>query len=157
MAGSDHDVLVLVMIRTSHLDAPVCVSISNSSPGALVPVADDFCAARRLARAAVTTLVSGHGLGRSVGSMAGPSRGLAWLDWLRFGAAFAVLFDHTKQFSLVPYGDLPPAQQGLAVEALFAATRLGQPAVVLFFVISGYLVGGRLLEKLRAGEFDLPI
>ena len=89
--------------------------------------------------------------------MAGPSRGLAWLDWLRFGAAFAVLFDHTKQFSLVPYGDLPPAQQGLAVEALFAATRLGQPAVVLFFVISGYLVGGRLLEKLRAGEFDLSI
>ncbi len=87
--------------------------------------------------------------------MASPSRGLAWLDWLRFGAAFAVLIDHAKEFSFVPYGELPASQQDVATQLLFAATRLGQPAVILFFVLSGYLVGGRLVERVRAGQFEL--
>jgi peptidoglycan/LPS O-acetylase OafA/YrhL len=41
------------------------------------------------------------------------------------------------------------------VFAFFAMTRLGLEAVTLFFVLSGFLVGGRVIERLRAGTFSV--
>jgi len=36
----------------------------------------------------------------------------------------------------------------------FSATRLGIEAVEVFFVLSGFLVGGKVLERVRKGTFD---
>jgi peptidoglycan/LPS O-acetylase OafA/YrhL len=84
----------------------------------------------------------------------GPSR-LHWLDLLRFLAAFAVVVVHARGHALVEFGSLPPEQRTNAVFALFALTRVGSEAVTIFFVLSGFLVGGKALERIVAGRFRL--
>lgn len=78
---------------------------------------------------------------------------MAWLDWLRAGAAFVVLFNHTRQASFVAYGALPPEQQNIATALFMFVGRAGQEAVTIFFVISGFLVGGAALSRAWKGEF----
>lgn len=78
-----------------------------------------------------------------------------WVDWLRFLAAFLVLINHVCQLNwygpgLDPSPTAPVWQQLLAVPI-----HLGREAVVVFFVLSGALVGGLTLEKIRAGTFEL--
>jgi peptidoglycan/LPS O-acetylase OafA/YrhL len=84
------------------------------------------------------------------------SEHVAWLDWLRFLAAFTVVVVHARGSSFVAYGALPDEQKTALVKALFAATRLGNEAVVFFFILSGFLVGGRVIERVAAGTFDWP-
>ena len=79
---------------------------------------------------------------------------LPWLDWLRFLAAFAVLLGHTRSFVFAPYGNLDGDSQGILTAVAFLTMRFGHHAVLFFFVISGFLVGGRMLERLRLGSFD---
>ncbi len=81
------------------------------------------------------------------------ARHLPWIDWLRFLAAFAVLMVHTRGAAFVEYGALPAGQHHPLVAVAFACTRIGGEAVLLFFVLSGFLVGGRLFDRVVAGEF----
>ncbi len=76
-----------------------------------------------------------------------------WLDWMRFLAAFAVLLVHARSLAFVAYGDLPAEQQTQLVAGLFFLTRMGDEAVLTFFVLSGFLVGGRAVERLADGSF----
>jgi peptidoglycan/LPS O-acetylase OafA/YrhL len=78
---------------------------------------------------------------------------LAWLDWLRFGAAFAVLLCHARGGHWMDWGSLEASSKTGMVAAFFAMTRPNQEPVVVFFVLSGFLVGGRLIEKLINGSF----
>ena len=78
---------------------------------------------------------------------------MPWLDWLRFGAAFMVLLAHVRVRVFAEYGALDPASQGYFAQALFATTRLGHESVLVFFVLSGFLVGGRATERALAGRF----
>ncbi len=78
---------------------------------------------------------------------------LPWLDWLRFLAAFCVTLAHARGLLFVEYSSLQADSQSFLVGIFFAATRLGYEAVVVFFVLSGYLVGGRAFERSRAGQF----
>lgn len=80
---------------------------------------------------------------------------LPWLDWMRFTAAFAVLGVHARAFTFLPYAKLPAQQQNIGSIAFFGLTRIGEEAVLLFFVLSGFLVGGKLIERVRTGKFDL--
>jgi peptidoglycan/LPS O-acetylase OafA/YrhL len=41
------------------------------------------------------------------------------------------------------------------VGIFFAATRLGGEAVLLFFVLSGFLVGGRIIRRAKSRTFSL--
>jgi peptidoglycan/LPS O-acetylase OafA/YrhL len=77
-----------------------------------------------------------------------------WLDWLRFLAASMVLFGHARGFVFVPYGELDPNSQNVFTGMFFLSTRFAHLAVLVFFVISGFLVGGRLLERLKDGSFS---
>lgn len=52
------------------------------------------------------------------------------------------------------YTSLPIEQQTYANFGFYALTRLGQEAVLIFFVLSGFLVGGRSIEKLCNGTFQ---
>jgi len=77
------------------------------------------------------------------------------LDLVRGLAAVTVMLVHVRLRSFVELGALPPSQQSWPVAIFFAATRLGQEAVLLFFVLSGVLVGGQIIRRARSGTFSL--
>lgn len=54
------------------------------------------------------------------------------------------------------YGALAADDKGWFTALAFALSRLGHEAVVVFFVLSGYLVGGRSLQRAIEGRFDVP-
>lgn len=71
-------------------------------------------------------------------------------------AAFLVVISHVRHIVLVDYTTVE--QKSILVQGLYFFTGLGHEAVVIFFVISGFLVGGLTLEKwrtqgVRIGEY----
>jgi peptidoglycan/LPS O-acetylase OafA/YrhL len=78
-----------------------------------------------------------------------------YLDWLRAAAALLVLVTHVRGGFYVKWSDLDPASQTHLNYALFFITRLGREAVVIFFVLSGYLVGGQALGDFREGTYSI--
>ena len=77
-----------------------------------------------------------------------------WLDAIRFIAAFLVLVGQARNDFFMTYGTLPAEQQGIVSFLFYSLGRLGHEAVIVFFVISGFLVGGRGLERIINGTFD---
>ena len=78
-----------------------------------------------------------------------------WLDWMRFIAAFMVVVCHSRGFNWVEWGALPNAEQTLLLKLFFAGTRAGLEWVVVFFVLSGFLVGGGVINRCLKGTFNL--
>src|SRR5262245_48422284 len=74
------------------------------------------------------------------------------LDTTRWVAAFAVAFSHVRNFLLLDWGDVAHRSAGYA--AFYFASGFGHISVIIFFVLSGYLVGGKAFEALRAGRFS---
>lgn len=72
------------------------------------------------------------------------------LDHLRWIAAFAVVFQHARSLVMIDYH--PDA--GLMAKALYFATGFSHQAVVIFFVLSGYLVGGAAIRLIRESNED---
>jgi peptidoglycan/LPS O-acetylase OafA/YrhL len=81
------------------------------------------------------------------------SRQFVALDLLRGLAALMVLLVHVRGGAFVEFGALPEEQRTPIVALFFGVTRLGQEAVMLFFVLSGFLVGGQVITRARHGEF----
>lgn len=77
-----------------------------------------------------------------------------FLDWLRAIAALLVLFTHVRGAVYVKWSDLDVTSQSHLNYVLFFVTRLGREAVVIFFVLSGYLVGGCALNAWRADRYS---
>jgi len=72
-----------------------------------------------------------------------------WLYFFRWLAAFDVLWGHAYNRYLLRVRDLPGSERGVA-HLLFAfPAGFLHFAVMGFFVLSGYLVGGRLLQEVR--------
>ena len=74
------------------------------------------------------------------------------LDLVRGLSALLVMLGHLRGFIFVDYGAL--AHPGLLQKALYFATGLGHQAVMVFFVLSGYFVGGSVLAGLHKGSFN---
>jgi peptidoglycan/LPS O-acetylase OafA/YrhL len=64
-----------------------------------------------------------------------------------------IVAGHVRCSTFVQYGELAETEKTLFIVAAFALTRLGNEAVVVFFVLSGFLVGGRALERIVEGTF----
>ncbi len=77
-----------------------------------------------------------------------------WLDWVRFAAALQVLIVHARFFTFVEYGQLDANSKSKLSALWFALTRTGLEAVLVFFVLSGFLVGGKVIERVANGTFD---
>jgi hypothetical protein len=77
-----------------------------------------------------------------------------WLDWFRFLAAFEVVACHARLGVWTHYDQLQASSKNWLTWIFFASTHLGNEAVVLFFVLSGYLVGGKVLQRTFDRSFD---
>ena len=77
------------------------------------------------------------------------------LDLARGLAALTVFLSHLRGYSFVEYGALHELDRSPVVAVVFGLTRLGHEAVLIFFVLSGYFVGGAILRRTMAGTFDL--
>lgn len=74
------------------------------------------------------------------------------LDALRGFAAFSVLLNHWRDAFFVDYPKLPYRN---ALDAVFYfATGLGHQWVIVFFVLSGYLVGGSVLRSVDGDRWS---
>ena len=82
---------------------------------------------------------------------------IQWLDALRFLAAITVVTSHVRGQIFVEFGALEDTSRNLATALFFAVTRLGHEAVIVFFVLSGYFVGGKAFEAIRSGRFDINV
>jgi peptidoglycan/LPS O-acetylase OafA/YrhL len=78
-----------------------------------------------------------------------------WLDLIRFLAALLVVLGHYRVTFFVEYGLLPAPDRNLFVMAFYFITRLGHESVLVFFVLSGFLVGGKSLIRIREHKFDV--
>jgi peptidoglycan/LPS O-acetylase OafA/YrhL len=74
----------------------------------------------------------------------GKSQGSVLLDAIRGIAAVLVTFEHLCYRLSFAYPEHP--RHPWLVHFVFVMTELGHPAVIVFFVLSGFLVGGSLLR-----------
>ncbi len=85
-----------------------------------------------------------------------PSALSDWLDLVRGLAAIEVLLFHSYQ--LLFQEQLPAASYGSAIvyaySALWSISAHGPSAVIVFFVLSGYLVGGPALVRAKIGKLN---
>lgn len=77
-----------------------------------------------------------------------------FLDLSRWLAAFVVVLSHVRSLVLANYGEVSPPP-AFPVKMLYFVTGLGHMAVVVFFVISGFLVGGGTIIKAAQGRYSI--
>ena len=75
----------------------------------------------------------------------------ARMNCLRWVAAVLVLISHLKPMLFVEYPHLK--EKGLLINLFYLVTGLGHEAVIVFFVMSGLLVGGLSVERYRKHRF----
>jgi peptidoglycan/LPS O-acetylase OafA/YrhL len=73
------------------------------------------------------------------------------LDLVRGVSALLVMLGHLRGFLFVDFGELE--RVGYLTKMFYFATGLGHQAVMVFFVLSGYFVGGSVLSGLARGSF----
>jgi peptidoglycan/LPS O-acetylase OafA/YrhL len=71
------------------------------------------------------------------------------LSVVRGTAALLVVFSHSRDYALKAFGAAPSGWQ----EIYLAPTGFANEAVSVFFVLSGYLVGGQVVRQVREGRF----
>jgi peptidoglycan/LPS O-acetylase OafA/YrhL len=75
------------------------------------------------------------------------------LDFLRATAALLVVFAHSRTLYFVGMGEVD--HPGVFLKLFYGITNLGHQAVLIFFVLSGFLIGGRFVDSMQRGSFDL--
>ena len=74
------------------------------------------------------------------------------LDALRGIAAVGVCLSHLRDFFFVDYPH--PAHKNLLLAAIHLVSGLRHQWVIVFFVLSGYLVGGSVLRSMALGRWS---
>lgn len=74
-----------------------------------------------------------------------------WLDLVRALSAVLVCANHLRAAMFVDYAALPASS--LWVKCFYLLTGLGGQAVVVFFVLSGFFVGGSVLRQGRGFDY----
>ena len=77
---------------------------------------------------------------------------LVHLDCLRGLAALLVCLEHLRAFLFVPFAQLK--SPNLPERAFYFVTGLGHQAVMIFFVLSGFLVGGSVISARQTGRWS---
>ena len=74
------------------------------------------------------------------------------LDLIRALAAGAVCISHLRNLMFVDYRRM--SGTGLAGKAFYFLSNYGHTAVIVFFLLSGYFVGGSVLRQVEAGTWS---
>lgn len=77
---------------------------------------------------------------------------LLFIDWLRTIAISLVVVRHLLDRIIVHYGT--PGTDDPVWFVVYALAGFGWSGVHLFFLVSGYLVGGRVISEITAGRFS---
>jgi len=72
------------------------------------------------------------------------------LDLSRWIAALLVVVEHARSLIFLQYGIA--SQPGVLGKVFYFMTGFGHSSVMVFFVMSGFLVGGKVLERLLHGN-----
>ena len=75
-----------------------------------------------------------------------------FLHLSRWLAALVVVLSHVRAVSFPSYANLE--ENGILWKLFYFVTSLGHEAVIIFFVLSGYLIGGEILRGLDNGSFS---
>jgi peptidoglycan/LPS O-acetylase OafA/YrhL len=75
-----------------------------------------------------------------------------WLDCFRWLAAFAVCLAHVRAGVMMDYS--ATMSPGWLAKAVYWLPGFAHSAVMVFFVLSGYLVGGEIRRGLQRGDFS---
>ncbi len=86
----------------------------------------------------------------AIATAAAPKHENAAMNVVRAAAAMLVAVGHLRVLFFQDYGDT--AQSPIRA-AIYAPLSLGHEAVIVFFVLSGYWVGGGALASIREGRF----
>lgn len=78
----------------------------------------------------------------------------SFLDAARWVAASIVFLGHLRNPLFLGYGSLSASEKGIAVQLWYFVTGWFGPAVIVFFVLSGYLVGGIASARINVGRFS---
>jgi peptidoglycan/LPS O-acetylase OafA/YrhL len=81
-----------------------------------------------------------------------PSQLSGLLDFVRWVAALLVVLQHVRYLWCVEYTNVQ--NKTLLIKFFYFITGFGSEAVLVFFVLSGYLVGGGALRKWREGKYS---
>jgi peptidoglycan/LPS O-acetylase OafA/YrhL len=76
------------------------------------------------------------------------------LDMMRGLAAVAVLVSHLRHLFLVDYSMLSSNRRGPALALIYFLTALGHQAVIIFFVLSGFLIAGSVIKAALDGSWS---
>jgi peptidoglycan/LPS O-acetylase OafA/YrhL len=74
------------------------------------------------------------------------------LDLVRGLAALLVMVGHLRAYIFQNYGEV--SDTGVLLKAFYFVTGLGHEAVIIFFALSGFLVGGKALQDLLERRFS---
>jgi len=76
------------------------------------------------------------------------------LDLVRGLAAFLVVIGHGRNFLFLDYHELPT--HSIWVSILYLITKAGHQGVIVFFVLSGYLISGSVFRSVERGIWSWP-
>lgn len=77
-----------------------------------------------------------------------------YLDAIRALAAFVVVLNHWRAMFFVDYHDLARELHSPLVIGFLAAGKFGHQAVMIFFVLSGFLISSSIVRKIERGSWS---
>jgi peptidoglycan/LPS O-acetylase OafA/YrhL len=80
---------------------------------------------------------------------------ISFLDMSRWAAAVIVFISHLRNPLFISYGSINPEEINIAIQIWYFATGWAGEAVIIFFVLSGLLVGASGYEKINAKKFSI--
>lgn len=78
-----------------------------------------------------------------------------WLDLLRFASALLVVMCHYRGNFFIEYSLLSVEDKNIFTQIFYFIGKLGNEPVVVFFVLSGFLVGGKAMQRILNNEIDV--
>lgn len=79
---------------------------------------------------------------------------ISFLDFSRWVAAAIVLISHLRNPLFISYGSINPEDLNIVIQGWYFVTGWAGEAVIIFFVLSGLLVGASGFEKINSGTFS---
>ena len=76
----------------------------------------------------------------------------AHLDAVRGFAALTVLISHARHLLLLDWGELK--HRNFLIKLVYGSTEFGHQAVIIFFVLSGFLIGPGVLRSIHARRWS---